>query len=486
MISFGIVVLTLLNAALAAMFGWYASLNFPKQSHTRVPEVTASFFRLNDYVKAQSLDSYRKAFCLLIALAVFCPLEVLAFSPLITEASNAYLLDKLIQLAGNAHAATIKNINAALPHSVLPLVTGVAGLCVFFPQVTFCLSKCRDVMHRMVDFKGNAQRLVNETLVAIDKPQEEIEQKLEAEFERIAPRPRELTGDKEYLAKYQLLYFASLAAPTEGLDTELNKILAHFRKAHRVTSRIQFFDFNKVTIGVVIYTAFAWLYLAWIPHCSSASLFLHDCLRLTVPITWPNGEGYSLNIEVISYSLQIAATLMYGLAFYELTYRAEPNAVARRQLLSRTVTAQLIVGVLVGLAFHLITVWRAKSGDAPDPTRSYEYLDPGLLGQALAPSVIAPILLCLWARSSDTRVPRPLVVIGVAMLGGLLLGFIQFTYEINHPPRNPGEYYVHEFFLAFCIVLICLIIHLLGNMIGAMPNDRLQIRQRLQRGIGWQ
>ncbi|WP_409190697.1 hypothetical protein [Bradyrhizobium sp. RDM4] len=192
-----VVVLTLLNGAVAALFGWYSSYSFSKQSNARAPEVTASFFRLNDYVRSRTLDSYRKAFSLLIALGVFGPLEVLAFSPRITVATNTYLSSRLSELVGTGNSGFVTTLNGALPQFALPFVTGIVGLCLLFPQVKFCLTKCRDAIQRMVDFKGNAQRLVDEVQVQLSSlSQREIEKKLEQSFNRrLAPRPRELSGD---------------------------------------------------------------------------------------------------------------------------------------------------------------------------------------------------------------------------------------------------------------------------------------------------
>jgi hypothetical protein len=468
--SIEFVVLSILNALIAALFGWYTSYSFPKQSHTRDPELIASFFRLSDYVKTASLDSYRKAFCVLISFIVFCPLEVLAISPEITKAAHVYLLKKLTDLIGTENAGTITNIDNVVSPAVLPFVTGIAALCLLFPHVKFCLSKARDAIHRMVDFKGNAQRLINEVHEELEThaqlSQQDIERVLEENFEdRIAPRPRELAKDEQRLAKYQLLYYATFRAPAVGLDSALNDILKVFGRTREVRSRIQFFDFNKVTIGIVVYLIFVYLYVAYIPHCWFVSTYLYPD-HVSLPVTWPNDKGGSLTIEIISLSLQISATLMYGLAFYELTYLDESNAGARRRRLGRTLVAQFIVGVVVGLAFHLITIWRVESGDAPDPARPYVYLDPGLLGLAVAPSVIAPILLCVWACFSRVRLPKAILIFAMALLGGALLGFIQFTYEFNHPPAVAGEYYLHESFLGFCLVLICMIIRILVGMLG--------------------
>ncbi|MET4389476.1 hypothetical protein ABIB73_005247 [Bradyrhizobium sp. F1.4.3] len=468
-----VVVLTLLNGAVAALFGWYSSYSFSKQSNARAPEVTASFFRLNDYVRSRTLDSYRKAFSLLIALGVFGPLEVLAFSPHITVATNTYLLKRLTELVGTGNSGFITTLNGALPQFALPFVTGIAGLCLLFPQVKFCLSKCRDAIQRMVDFKGNAQRLVDEVHVQLSSlSQREIEKKLEQSFNRrLAPRPRELSGDEQYLTKYQLLYYASLKAPTIGLDRSLNHILNLFEVEYRVHSKIQFFDFNQVTIGIVLYSIFAWLYISYVPHCTFVATLLDP--HLTVPVTWPTDVKYSLTIEVISYSLQIAATLVYGLAFYELNHLDETSGEARKRLIRRTVAAQLIMGIFVGLAFHLITVWRAKSGDSP-PARPFEYLDPGLLFQAVFPSVISPALLSLWAYFSGTRIPKVIVAIAMMLLGGALLAFNQFTYELNHPADVPGEYYMHEFVMGFSLVLVCLLIRRLGTWSGDISTTALE------------
>jgi hypothetical protein len=463
-----ICILTVLNGLVATVFGWYSSFSFAKQSDTRNREVTASFFRLNDYVKKPSLASYRKAFSLLVSLAVFCVLEILAVSPGITHSVHDYLLEKVIELVGKSHAQLITDGDLELSPSVLPFVTGLAGLALFSPQLKFCLSKCREAFHRLIDFKGNAQRMIDDVYVAIAKSANVIENDLAKAYpKRMPPRPRELTSDPDYLARYQLLYYASLTAPTKGLDDALNGILLNvFKNPYQVKSKIQFFDFNKITIAIVIYAVFASLYLAYVPNCSFVSIALRDYFHLAVPVTWPNNDANSLTIELVSYSLQIAATLMYGLAFYELTYLYEPDNVARNRLLGRTVSAQLIFGLIVGLAFHVITVWRTRSGDAPHGTRIFDYLDLGLLGQALAPSLIAPILLCIWAALSNSWLPRGVLALVMAVVGGGLLGFFQFTYEFNHPPRLPGEYYTHEFLFGFCIVLVCLIIHGVGTLMG--------------------
>ena len=182
--SASLVTLTILNVLISALFGLYSSYSFSKQSHTRDPEVSASFFRLSDYVRTRSLDAYRKAYALLIALAVFCPLEVLANSPRVADLANAYLLKRLLELAGNETGEIIKAVNEAVPHFVLPVLTGILGLCILFPQVKFCLSKCRNAIHRMVDFTGNAQTLIDDVYVQLPLSQREIEKKLEQHFDR--------------------------------------------------------------------------------------------------------------------------------------------------------------------------------------------------------------------------------------------------------------------------------------------------------------
>jgi len=185
----------------------------------------------------------------------------------------------------------------------------------------------------------------------------------------------------------------------------------------------------------------------------------------TTIITWPSNEKHSLTIEVINYSLQVAFTLLYGLAFFELKRTNEPSFKARKQLVLRIVYGQLIMGLVAGLAFFLITVWRVKSGDSepPPPGQLYGYFEPALLGQAIFPSVIAPLLFIIWAYGSAIRVPKTVLLLMMSLLGGAMLGFNQFTYEMDHPATDGSEYYAHEFIFGFCLVFVCLSIHILNS-----------------------
>jgi hypothetical protein len=455
-------VLSVLNAIVAAGAGVYSGQIFAEQSKTRKVAVTGSFFRLTDYVRRENLDGYRRSFALFVSIVIFGLLELLVISPGVTELANSYVIDYLVELAGEKKAHYVTSLNELIPAFVIPFVTGVAGLLILLPQITFALSKLRDGVHSIADFKGDAQRLVDEAYAAVrSQGQPAIESTLQEKFEKVAPRPRELTSDEDYLAKYQLMYFATLNASQDGLSVALSQILLTLGSSATVEGRKEFFDFKKVVFGVAMYCFFVWLYFVYIPLLGP-----FVTIHLGPDCVWPD-SGSALPIEIVGLSLQIALPLVYGIAFYDLNSATPSASNARKKLLVRIASWQGIVGLAVGLAMHIITVWRAKSGDNVS-VRSIDYLDIGLIFQALFPSVIAPFLLWIWATFPTTSVSRGLSVgFAMSLLSGAMLGFSQRTYEVSHNSHGRGsQYYVHEFLIGFSVVAICLMLRFILRDVG--------------------
>jgi hypothetical protein len=249
------------------------------------------------------------------------------------------------------------------------------------------------------------------------------------------------------------MYFATFSAPGIGLDEALNSILTEFGVAHTVTSRIQFFDFKKIVIGIFAYCFFAWLYIVYVPYLGPTVAYY-----LGPDHAWPDPDNNALTLEMLILSLQVALTLICGLSFFDLSGAHQSDAYARKTLILRIASAQIIFGLVIGLAFHVMTVWRTKSGDNSS-VRPYDYLDIALVVQATFPSLIAPLLLWIWSLLRRSGFSTLLASFGMSLIGGAFLSLNQRTYDLTHKSSlHPAGFYVHEWLIGFSIVAACLLI----------------------------
>lgn len=456
--SLNVVIYTILNAAFALAFGFYSKDIFEKQDNNRDPEVTASFFSIVHYVKSSHVESYCKIFACFVALCVFIILEFISLSPDLSKQANSHVVNHIVEFATDENAKLIRELNSKIPAFILPFVSVIVGCFLFYPAIRTILSSFRNLIQKTIDFKGNAQRLVDDVFHNIRNKKSTngtfdynyLETELERHFKRTSPRPRELTSDNIRLAKYQILYYSTFMASELGLAEALRRVAGVFGVDYNNESRIELINIYKIFIAMAIYVIFAYLYVKHIPYHRSNLETIFG-----TGFIWPEPGNTALAVQMLKFSLQVSLPFICGLAFYSLSVRLQQNSQERSKLCIRIAGTQLWVALFFGFVMHGFYVWRRGAGATQGVV--LEFFDLNLLAVALIPSALPSLLLGVWHLCFNGGViMRALTGAAIPFIGAILLAFLQYTNELGKPD---GLFtYMHDGLIGFYILTLCMVI----------------------------
>src|SRR5262249_51923707 len=133
---------------------------------------------------------------------------------------------------------------------------------------------------------------------------------------------------------------------------------------------------------------------------------------------WPLSidKNDNLKLEMLVLSLQVGLTLICGISFFDLSDTQKPSE--NKKLIRKIASAQIVFGLLIGIAFHVITILRSKSGDnTPAPT-PYDFFNIALIGQATAPALLAPLLMWIWSRTRGSIASMRFASFILPVIGG--------------------------------------------------------------------